>query len=457
MSRHQSFAIAKNGGSRLAITVGLASGLIVASGHEVLAQSVPFQEVINGYTLQGTEVPASQTSENTVGQITGNGASNIPFNVTLTQLSPTSFNYNGTVNGQAVNCTANRTGGNAYSLSGTCGYLTQIFTPTNPQLQIAARQAAVIQTERAQTQQVVDLVGRRIADALSPAGRGEKSAQHADAGETLSVLDSHHGISGVSAGDDELSKALWATYSHSWLSNDWSSLKSRTILNTGVVGGDVKFGGNILTGLTFTYQSSNAVTSFNDGLLDSSTYTFTPYAAIGFLDNMIVVDLMTGYGFGDSTSSRSRSTAQVDGSYSSDRWLVATHVTYTAPVTDWDISAKLGWSLSYDWSDAFTESNGTINGQQASRVGELSLGGRAGYVFYQVEPYLGLALLYDPILGPDNSGLTGASLSRTELNAQLGAIWKANEHLNASVEISNGFLRSNENNTTLVVAGRYSF
>lgn len=448
--------IATRGGvSHAALMIGLASGLVLAGGGVALAQSVPFNQTINGYTLSGTQTPASPTAANTAGTINGNGASNVPFNVVLTQLSRSSYNYNGTVNGQPVNCTANQTGSSSYSLSGNCGYLSQIFTPTaTPTNTSAARQQGAIQTERALTQQTTDLIGRRIADALPV--RAAKSRQTADAGE-LSAIESKNGISGVSGGDGEYTKALWATYSHSWLANNWSGLKSRSDLNTGVVGGDVKFGSNLLTGLTFTYQSTSAITSYNDGLLDSSAYTFTPYLAYSLLDNKVVLDLMTGFGFSDSTASRSRSSGAISGSYGGDRWLLATHATYNAPVGNWDLSAKLGWSLSYDWSDKFTESNGVRNSAAVSRVGELSLGGKAGYTFEKFEPYLGLTFLYDPILGPNNSSTTGASLSKTELNAQLGINWTASDRLTASLEVSNAFLRKNEDNTTLVVAARYAF
>ncbi len=441
--------------------LGLASGLALLSGEAAMAQTVPsqpFAENINGYTLQGTETPISPNAALTNGTINGSGASNVPFNVTLTQLSKSTYNYNGLVDGQAVNCTANQLSKNTYSLSGSCGFLSRVFgSGQDVAAMMAASQAAQVQTERALTREVTDLIGRRISDALSPASRTKSTTQHADANQTVRVINGGDGISGVSSGDSQTANALWATYSHSWLSNDWSALKSRTNLNTGVVGGDHKFGDNILAGITFTYQSSGATTSFNDGTLDSSTYTFVPYAAVSFLNNQLVLDVMAGGGFTDNSKSRARSTTGITGSYGSDRWLMATHATYSQPIDNWDLSAKLGWSLSYDWARSFTESDGTANSSSTTRVGELSIGGKAGYIIDQFEPYVGLTFYYDPILGPNAVGTTGSSLSRTELNALVGVSWVASDQVTASLEVSNAFLRSNENNTTVVVAARFAF
>jgi hypothetical protein len=460
MNRQNIIAVIRPGTSGVAVALGLASGLVAFSGQAALAQSAgtaPFNETINGYTLNGTETPLSRSSFNTAGTINGPGVNNVPFSTTLTALSPTIDQYTGTVNGQPVNCTATQLSKNAYSLSGTCGLLSQVFLPNNPQAEIAARQAAVVQSQRIESQQTVDLISRRISDALSPPRGAFTATRQSDAGGALQAMDGHNGISGVSSGDGDYTNALWATYSHTWLANNWSALKSSTDLNTGVVGGDIKVGGNLLAGLTFTYQSSTGTTNFNDGTLDASTYTFVPYGAISFLDNQIVLDLMTGFGFSDSTSTRSRSVAAIDGSYGSDRWMLATHATFNHPVDNWNLSARLGWLMSYNWADQFTESNGTVNPTLVTRVGEISVGGHAGYTIDQFEPYVGLTYLYDVMLSPNSVGLTGSTLGRDELDALIGLNWTATDRVNASVELSNGFLRTNEDNTTVVVAGRFVF
>jgi hypothetical protein len=113
--------------------------------------------------------------------------------------------------------------------------------------------------------------------------------------------------------------------------------------------------------------------------------------------------------------------------------------------------------MSYNWADQFTESNGTVNPTLVTRVGEISVGGHAGYTIDQFEPYVGLTYLYDVMLSPNSVGLTGSTLGRDELDALIGLNWTATDRVNASVELSNGFLRTNEDNTTVVVAGRFVF
>ncbi len=266
--------------------------------------------------------------------------------------------------------------------------------------EVAARQVAVVQSQRVQAQQAVNLIGARIADALLPNRRVSGSTKQSDAGGGVVAMDGRNGISGVSAGDDQYTNSLWASYSHSWVANNWNALKSQSDINTGVVGGDVKIQNNLLLGLTFTYQSNVGTTNFNDGTLDASSYTFVPYGAISFLDNQIVLDVMSGAGFSDSSTKRSRSVAAVSGSYGSDSWMFATHATYNLPVNNWNLSAKAGWLMTYNWADRFTESNGTVNPTQVTRLGEVSLAGRAGYTIDQFEPYTGLTYAHDVILAP---------------------------------------------------------
>ncbi len=53
--------------------------------------------------------------------------------------------------------------------------------------------------------------------------------------------------------------------------------------------------------------------------------------------------------------------------------------------------------------------------------------------------------------------MTGATLGRDELVALIGLNWTATDRVNAGLELSNTFFRKNEDNTTVVVSGRYAF
>lgn len=318
--------------------------------------------------------------------------------------------------------------------------------------------AVAVTTNRSEMRETANLIGRRIASVMTP-GLGKRATAKEQSQTNDKVVASINGpMVGLSSGDSDLTKGIWASYSHSWIRNDWTELKSRTHLNTGIVGADLKIHDKFLAGFSFAYQNTNTVKSSvsdaGSGSLDSSNYTFVPYGAVELMDGRLVLDAMVGAGFGDTSSERLNA---VSGSFGSQRWMAATHATYTAPVDNWTFATRLGWLMSYDWNDGFTESNGTINSKQSMRIGELSIGERVGYTVGSFEPYGGIRYSYDFILTPDAVGNTGNRLDPNEIEGMIGINYSPTDRLTAGVELTNSFMRRNESNTTVVVSGRYSF
>ncbi|MEI8395552.1 MAG: autotransporter domain-containing protein, partial [Rhodospirillaceae bacterium] len=268
-----------------------------------------------------------------------------------------------------------------------------------------------------------------------------------------------NGIAGLSAGDSGYTKGLWATYSHGWIGNDWDSLKSSSELNTGIIGADVRLDERFLVGLSLTYQTTNSILSFQDGLSDANGYTIIPYAALALMDGKLILDVMTGYGSGNTTGSRARSsTAPVSYTFDNDRWMLSTNATLNNTWNDFVFSEKLGWMMSYDWSAAYNDSVGNLFAHQATRVGEVSLGFRAGYTGWEgFEPYLGATVAVDPIMAPDNVGTTGDKLDNKEVMGLIGLNWMPTERLTTGIEVTNAFFREKQNATTIAINGRFAF
>ncbi len=319
----------------------------------------------------------------------------------------------------------------------------------------ASRATVSAQTQRTETKETINLISGRIASALTVSLRSLQPVKRTAADTEKSKFSASGPIFGISAGEGEYSRAVWGSYSHSWVNNDWTLLKSRSTMHTGIFGGDIKIGDNALAGMAFSYQSNDGTTSFNNGSINSASYTFTPYGAISFNDNRFVLDLMTGFGGSDTDTSRNFGISK--GKYGGQQWMLATHATFSQPSGPWLLSVKGGWTSSYGWSDTFTESDGTGNAAQVAQLGEISIGTRASYSFGAFEPYIGLTFAYDPILGPSTIAASGDNLSRKEVDAVIGFDWKATDRLTASAEVSNMFFRTNESNTTVVVAGRFAF
>ncbi|MBI1209289.1 MAG: autotransporter domain-containing protein [Azospirillum sp.] len=366
------------------------------------------------------------------------------------------YSYQGTSGN--FSCTVNTSTG---TFSGSnCGIVGTVLAGGATANQSQNSAVTATQVNRSAAQQTAALIGRRIAASLTPQfQRSQRIGAVPDGSEsTVPTAFYDRGIAGLAAGDGVLTKGLWATYGHSWLTSDLSGLESKGTINTGVVGADVKLNDTLLAGLTLTYQSTGLDTKYNDGTFDSGGFSFIPYGALALLDGHLVLDAMTGYGFGDNDVERNRSTLlKSKGSYHSDRWILSSNATYTWPIEHWTLSGKLGWLMSYEWAQSYTEDIGTrINGQ-VSRVGELSLGGKAAYSWDDVEPYVGLAYAYDPILGPSTVSATGQGLDRDEIQGLIGINWTPSERLTASIEGTRNFLREKQTTSTITGSLRLAF
>ncbi|CAK0745178.1 hypothetical protein WCLP8_1550001 [uncultured Gammaproteobacteria bacterium] len=138
--------------------------------------------------------------------------------------------------------------------------------------------------------------------------------------------------------------------------------------------------------------------------------------------------------------------------------MLSTNATYSYLIDNLNLSGKVGWMMAYDWSHAYTEDTGGHINKQVGRVGEVSIGGRAGYTIDAFEPFVGLTYAYDPILGSVvKIGSTGKELDRDEMQGLLGINWTPNERVTAGIEVSNSFFRERQNATILGINARVKF
>ncbi len=320
---------------------------------------------------------------------------------------------------------------------------------------VESQRAAIVgQTQREQSRENVNLVSGRISAALTIGLGSRQQAEATPQGNTI--------ITGLSGGDGQNAASIWGTYSHSWLKNSWALLNSKTDLNTGLIGGDIKLSDNVLVGVAGTIQGADTANKAANGSLDAMTYSLTPYGAISFLNSRVVLDAMAGIGMSQTDSIRGRNTINATGNYKGDTWMAATHATYNHPIGNILLSGKLGWMSSHGHTNRFTESDNSVNRAKNTDIGELSFGTRASYTMGSFQPYLGLTYAYDPILRPADPVSTAGfattdNLSRQQLDGLIGVNWQPTEKATISAELSNMFLRNHESNTTAMVAGRYSF
>jgi hypothetical protein len=370
-------------------------------------------------------------------------------------------------------CTINNSTG-AISGNTGCAAYRDVLLGLGPKGQEAQTQAlsdarAVVNTEinRTQSQQLARTIGRRITATLANRPASRRAAAETGTSETAAVSAGGSTV-GMSAGEGGMNIGVWATYSHNWLSNDWEAAKSSGGLNTGVAGADFRVSDNAVVGMTVSYQAANIDTSYDDGRLDGGTYSFVPYGALSLMDGRLVLDALTGVGFGNTDVERNRSIAGIKGSYDSTRWLLGTNATYNYPVDKLTLSGKVGWLMAYEWADGYSESTGGNIGGSTSKLGEVSVGGRAAYNLDTFEPYVSLTYLYDAIMSPNTIAssrflnttsftTSTQSADRDEVEGVIGFNWMPSDRLTAGVEVSHSFFREKENNTALMVNARYTF
>lgn len=443
---------------QVAVAWGLAGAALLVPG---VASAAPVDYTTNGIRFVGSYTGSPATTLNISGVATGSGLGNgYNLTTTVTRVSSTeidisgSFGLVGSSSQSPFSCRYNTATG---AKSSSACYFYEIFSgvtlgAASEVAKAEGEKQAVTtsQTARIGAQNSVALAERRISSALANVFGGR--TRTADSG--LQQFQ-ENGVVGIASGDGAMTRSLWSSYSHNWVSNDWAAAKSRGDIDTGMVGGDLRVTENFLLGFAMNYQNTSLTTNFNDGWSDSNMFSLMPYAAVSFLDGAVVWDIMGGYGFGGYDVRRNRSTLETSGNFDADRVLFSTNINGFHRLDQLNLSAKLGFLWTNEGTSAYTDSLGVRFDGQASKVGEVSLGGRAGYALGDFEPYVGLTYHYDVDIKPLKAGVD--TLSRNDIETAVGLNWNYSERLIAGLEVTKIFLRTKEDNIGVAASLRFLF
>jgi outer membrane autotransporter protein len=209
-------------------------------------------------------------------------------------------------------------------------------------------------------------------------------------------------------------------------------------------------------GISLGWEDVDLDTQFNMGTLDGDGFSITPYAAFMATQN-IVLDLMFSYADLDYDTTRANGT--IFGGYDADRWMVSGGMSYYWTKDKWNVVGRLGLLYSEEDADGYTEVNGVQVAGRDTDLGELRIGGKVGYNFGKVEPYLGVHWLWDFTMEDIVVAANQAQPANDsdELEVSLGVNCYAIENFTAGVEVSHGFLREDYDNTSVLLNLRYSF
>jgi hypothetical protein len=207
-------------------------------------------------------------------------------------------------------------------------------------------------------------------------------------------------IHGKSAGEGEaMPWGLWASGTSSFFEDDFASTAFDADAWAVNLGADFSPRKNWVFGVAWGYEETDIDTSFNSGGTDVSSWSIVPYmgailseASEGAFE--LSFDMAGGYTNVDIDQFRRQGTASpVTSSTGSDRVFFSTNLTATRQVGNFYLSGTAGLLLARDKTDGFTESDGTVIGDQTSRLGQLSFGTEVMYVHDAWMPFV--SLIYD--------------------------------------------------------------
>jgi len=257
---------------------------------------------------------------------------------------------------------------------------------------------------------------------------------------------------GIAAGDAVPKLGVWLTPAVSWLDDDNRNTMYDGNLYLIMAGADYKVTDRLLLGVSAGYEDTDLDTQFNDGTFQSQGFTIAPYLGFVILDGL-TADAVFGYTFSNNDVERDRTTGQMlTGDYDSGRSMVSANLNYYALLNNWSLSAITGYMYVSEHQDAYTQTGASENdvGQFTAYLGEWRIGGRAGYLFDKLEPYIAAAYLYD-------NTWNSSSGDRDEMEGAAGIDFFPTDAFIGSLEVTHSFFRDDITNTRVLLNLRYEF
>lgn len=263
--------------------------------------------------------------------------------------------------------------------------------------------------------------------APGPGGGGPGGGTDGDNTNTGFKFDRKEGFKtltrGAAAGGVDGKLAVWLNAGYSTFEEDSSAIESDGDAYSVSVGADWMFSDRLIAGLSVSGEFSETTLTFNNGSLDGEGYTVAPYfVAILGKNRNLLLDIVAGYGITDNDATRSN--GAITGQYDSDKYFVASNLTYILRRSNFTIAPKAGVLWFESSNDAYTEvgTGGADVPAGDSELGQVNFGGRIDYVKNpKFVPYVSIQGEYD-FVGADYSALDAATRPpEDEFGATLGA------------------------------------
>ncbi len=268
---------------------------------------------------------------------------------------------------------------------------------------------------------------------------------------------------GMAAGGDfAFPYAVWGNFSHSDSSNDFPNTAFDSTRYNFLFGADFSPREGLVMGLMLGYENQDVDTFFNLGEMDMDGYTVAPYVAL-VVGDQSSIDLAFGYSSIDTSQFRLAggvpAGARVSSNVDSNRYFVSGNFNTFRDVGEWHLTGQLGVMWAKDEQDAFTESNGTVNGRTSFKLGQAKIGGEVARAWGAFEPYASATLEYDfaRTARPLGPAVARSTYDPADVLLGFGVRYFADNGLSGSFGYSRVFGRENYDESSLQLLIRAEF
>ncbi|MBF0126512.1 MAG: autotransporter outer membrane beta-barrel domain-containing protein [Magnetococcales bacterium] len=314
------------------------------------------------------------------------------------------------------------------------------------------------QVNRTSSQVIATVISTRISDVLSKVvgsvGRGRPGGLSPT--KPTSMLP----VAGLAAGEPASggSKGVWGTVGNTWVRGTSPFLPYTGQLKMMLLGGDMKVLGSSLVGVTVGLEDNILNTNFNNGGVDSTGLSITPYVGTSFFDGALIWNASGSYGASKSDTDRLTpgTMTRVTGSYHSRRLLLATNLDgYRALSGATTLGVGVGVLGSWEHRGSYTESDNTTPLKNDTGLGEAKVSATLIHTYQSVSGFVGLSYLYDFFMDQDIT--TGNREDRDEVSAKIGLDYAVKDNHTLTVDLNNSFGREHTRVTGLMANYRVDF
>ena len=196
---------------------------------------------------------------------------------------------------------------------------------------------------------------------------------------------------GRAAGNGDKRWGAWMMGAYSSVENTQSGVQMDGNVYNLVAGLDYMVTDRMVAGITLGYETLDLDTTFNRGKVESNGFSVIPY--VGYqINNTWSADLAGGMSWVNYDVTRN---TNVTGSYDAERWLVTANLNGNYGFGRLRVMPKVGVLYLEEKGDAYRESTGGAVDGSKTKLGRLTAGGKVGYAFNSVMPFVKLIGEYD--------------------------------------------------------------